>query len=166
MIGTVRVGRTGEAVIMESGSRTALLSLVVGSIVVVLAGFFPWFQLDTGADVSGYRLAELTLALDTRFLPPPWVAFLWYLLPVLAIGGFLLAMARPSPRTRAMLVAVAVVLCLAAALFLFVAVGASAPVQLGPVAACVGAAAMLLAVLASPRPTADVPISFLSSGGN
>lgn len=152
---------------MYGGSRTAVLGLIIGAFFVVSAGFFPWFQIDTGAQVSGYRLAELTLALDTSFLPPAWVAFTWYLLPALAISGFIVAMSRPSRRTRASLVSLVVALCALAATFLVIAAGASQPLQVGPVIAGAGSIAMLGAVLLAPRaPTVAVPFSTPSPGGN
>jgi len=122
---------------------------IAGCAAVVLAGMLPWFAVETGARVSGYRLAELSLSLDSTLLPPPSLALVWYLMPAAAIVCGTLVHARATTRTRRAEVVLGALVVVLATGYLLYAAQATTGLQSGPVVALVGAVVAMVALLIS-----------------
>jgi hypothetical protein len=83
-----------------------ILLLQLAALVVVLSGLAPWAE-----GVSGFDLARTVTAAagDIDGLPPAWVGWAWFVLPLLGFAAWLaLYVPRRPPRHLALLLGIAV----------------------------------------------------------
>ena len=120
-----------------------LVLLQLGALGLVLAGLAPWIE-----GVSGYDLARAVgeVGGDVDGLPPAWVGYAWYLLPVLGFVAWLGLYVPRQPARRLCLVvgALAVVF---AVVFAIVALSAGASLGWGVAVALLGGVLLLVAAL-------------------
>lgn len=110
-----------------------LVAAQLGALGLVLAGMLPWLE-----GVSGYALARAVGELGGTVdgLPPAWLGWAWYLLPVLGFLAWLglYVPRRPDPQLQ---VVVGVLAVLFAAGFLVAALLAGGSIGVGVLVAAV-----------------------------
>jgi hypothetical protein len=119
----------------------------LGALLVVLAGLAPWLE-----GVSGYDLARAVgeAGGDLDGLPPAWLGWAWYVLPLLGFVAWLglYVPRRPVPGLQLVPGVAAALFCVA---FLVATLLADAGLGWGVLVGLAGAVALVLSVRSTPE---------------
>lgn len=116
----------------------AVLSVAVGAVLIVVSGFLVWFRV-LGSELTGFRMADLITDVgdSLEVAPPGWMGAVWYLLPLVGVGSWLVLFLTKPVRATVIHAALGAAVVAAVSIYMVVAAdrGELTP---GPVVATVG----------------------------